>query len=162
MGANAGSGLRMRSRIAGLALGAALLAGAGGSPAQQSEPTPDIVNERDDEMTGMATAMKAISQRIESGSELAGIRDLALRIRGVALRIPELFPPGSNKGQTNATAAIWERRPEFEDRAKALERESRKLAEAAATLNRQEIADQFRAVGRVCASCHETFRKKKE
>ena len=160
MGAKAGSGLRMRLGAAGLALGAALLAG--GSPAQQSEPTPDIVNERDDEMTGMATAMKAISQRIESGSELAGIRDLALRIRGVALRIPELFPPGSNKGQTNATAAIWERRPEFEDRAKALERESRKLAEAAATLNGPEIADQFRAVGRVCASCHETFRKKKE
>ena len=162
MDAGTGSGPRLRAGLAGLVLGIALLAGAAGALSQTSEPTPDIVNERDDEMTGMATAMKAISQRIESGSELAGIRDLALRIRGVAVRIPALFPPGSNKGQTNATAAVWERRPEFEDRAKALERESATLAEAAATQDRQAIADQFRAVGRVCASCHETFRKKKE
>ena len=149
-------------RLAGFVLGAALLAGAAGSPAQEGEPTPAIVNERDDAMNGMATAMKAISQRIESGTDLAGIRDLALSVRGVAVRIPALFPVGSNKGQTNATAAIWERRPEFEDRARTLERESTKLAQIAAAQNRQEIADQFRAVGRVCASCHETFRKKKE
>ena len=147
--------------LAGFALGAALLAGAE-APSQDNEPTPAVVNERLDAMNGMAAAMKAMSQRIESGRDLAGIRELALQVRSVAVTIPALFPPGSRKGLTNATEAIWERRPEFEDRARALERESAKLAEIAATESPSDIADQFRAVGRVCASCHETFRKRKD
>ncbi len=91
--------------LAGFALGAALLAGAE-APSQDNEPTPAVVNERLDAMNGMAAAMKAMSQRIESGRDLAGIRELALQVRSVAVAIPALFPPGSRKGLTNATEAV--------------------------------------------------------
>jgi cytochrome c556 len=77
-----------------------------------------------------------------------------------------LFPEGTGKGDTEAESAalpvIWERRSEFEQKAKDFETESAKLVEVAEGGDMAAVAQQLGALGtKGCGGCHETFREKK-
>jgi cytochrome c556 len=121
------------------------------------EAATGIVKER---TASMSHAMKATGKSIEANRNLASIQEEAGRIREVAARIPHWFPPGSDAKPTDALPAIWQRWSDFQAKAAQLERESAKLAAAAASGDPKSIAAQFRAAGETCSGCHADFRQK--
>ena len=91
-------------------------------------------------------------------------RTLALKIRTHALRIPEFFPSTQHSqagSGTEASPAIWQRWPEFEELAQQLADASGDLASVAGNADAAEFRDHFNAVKKSCRTCHKSFRLKK-
>jgi cytochrome c556 len=136
-----------------------MLAVAMAAPLAAHEHASGVVKERMDAMTDMAKRQKAISQRLKSKRDLAGIKADAEAIAAHAAHIAHLFPAGSTQPPTRARATIWQNSPDFENKAKALEAASRTLAGTdAADPKVQTAAD---AVTRACTACHEKYRARK-
>ena len=140
-------------------LGAALLLAA--MSAQAHEGATGIVKERMDAMEDMAKAMKEIRRRMLANRDLRGIASEAARIASAAQRLPQLFPPGSNGGPSEALPSVWRQWPKFQAEAERLVQETGKLAQSAASGDPKEVAAQYRSAGQVCLDCHETFRAKR-
>ena len=147
-----GVGLSMLA--AGLAACAAMV------PALSHDHATGVVKERMDLMESIGKRMKAINARIKSRQELAKVKDDARAMATSAGHIAHLFPPGSTQHPTEAKTTIWQDFPDFERKAKALEEESAKLAQANAN-DFPALAAQVRAVSRTCGNCHETYRVKR-
>jgi cytochrome c556 len=64
--------------------------------------------------------------------------------------------------KTDAKPEIWKEWAKFEEKAKAFERETAKLADLAGSSDMSGIPAQMKAVGGACKSCHDDFRKPKE
>jgi cytochrome c556 len=72
--------------------------------------------------------------------------------------IPDLFPDGSDKGDTKAGPDVWKDKAGF----KALSFKMRDDAAAAATAaakGKDAFAEAFKAVGANCQACHEKYRQ---
>lgn len=113
-----------------------------------------------DMMEAIAKNMKAISERIKSKSDLAGIKAEAEAIAGHAPHVVHLFPKGSVQKPTEARATIWQNWSDFENKARAMEIESGKLAK----LNTDDfvaLTAQVQAVSQTCSACHTKYRVKK-
>ena len=119
-----------------------------------------IVKERMDMMEAMAKSMKAITDRIKSKSDLAGIKVEAETIAEHAPHMIHLFPKGSTQSPTEARATIWQNWADFESKARALEIESGKLAKMDAD-DFAALSAQVQAVSRTCTACHGKYRVKK-
>jgi cytochrome c556 len=124
------------------------------------EGATGITKQRMDAMESMARAMKAIRRSLEGNRDSAAIQNEADRIREMAVRIPQWFPPGSDAKPTDALPAVWQRWTDFQARATQLEQESIKLVAVAASGDIKNIATQFRAVGQACTACHADYRQK--
>jgi cytochrome c556 len=125
-----------------------------------------LVKERMEGMKSISRAGKVLSGMAKGKQDLdpQQARTLALKIRTHALRIPKLFP-GTAHSQagsgTEASPAIWERWPEFEELAQQLADASGDLASAAGNADTAEFRDHFSAVTESCRTCHKSFRIKK-
>ena len=124
------------------------------------EGATGITKQRMDAMESMARAIKAIRRSLEGNRDSAAIQIEAGRIREMAVRIPEWFPPGSDAKPTDALPAVWQRWTDFQARATQLEQESAKLVAVAASGDIKNIAVQFRVVGQICSACHTDYRRK--
>ena len=111
-------------------------------------------------METMAKSMKAIRERIGGKRELAAIKADAETIASHAPHIAHLFPRGSTQKPTEARGTIWQRWQDFENKAKALEVESRKLAAISAD-DLAALATQARVVSDTCLACHEQYRTRR-
>ena len=120
----------------------------------------DFIEKRQKAMKGNSADVKAIKGAVES-KDYATVETKAKDIMGTADKIPSLFPKGSDKGKTKATAAIWEKSAEFAKQAKNLSKASGELASAAKSKDDTAVAAKFKAVGEVCSSCHKEFRADK-
>ena len=120
----------------------------------------DFIEKRQKAMKGNSADVKAIKGAVES-KDYATVETKAKDIMGTADKIPSLFPKGSDKGKTKATAAIWEKSDEFAKQAKNLSKASGELAAAAKSKDDTAVAAKFKAVGEVCSSCHKEFRADK-
>ena len=118
-----------------------------------------VVRERMVLMEELGKRMKAINTRIRDKQKLTAIKDDARAIAASAAHIAHLFPPGSTQSPTEAKAAIWKNFADFEQKAKALETESAKLAETNAG-DFGALSGRVRAVLQACANCHEAYRLK--
>jgi cytochrome c556 len=141
--------------VAILSLSATALAG------RASEAVSMVIFERIDEMDQMATAMKAISNQINSKKDFADVKKQASSIREIAERLPTLFPEGSGAGRTDAKPEIWSNRPGFDAKTLELVLQAKKLEQAATGDDAAGILSQFHMVEHVCSDCHEVFRAKK-
>jgi cytochrome c556 len=72
-------------------------------------------------------------------------------------QFPSLFPPGSETGDTKASAKIWEDMAGFEAAAAKLVTDA-KAAEAVAADGLDAFKTAFGAVGANCGGCHEAYR----
>jgi cytochrome c556 len=72
----------------------------------------------------------------------------------------DLFPAGSDKGETNALPAVWEKGADFQKAAAALEVATAKLS-AAKPGDAEAVKAAFGEVGKACKGCHDAFRMKK-
>ncbi len=86
----------------------------------------------------------------------------AAAISSIAKMAAELFPKGSDKGDTRALPVIWEQPHDFAKTVQALEAATGELVAAARSGEGNEIKNAFAAVGKACGSCHKKFRKKKK
>lgn len=85
----------------------------------------------------------------------------ATRVAALAPMLPEGFPPGSYvKGKTEAKAAIWEHRAEFDALLTKLANKSAALAEVAKGGDLGAIKPAFSDLTQVCKSCHDKFKEK--
>ena len=120
----------------------------------------EVIEKRQKAMKGNSADVKAIKGAVES-KDYATIETKAKDIMGTADKIPSLFPKGSDKGKTKATAAIWEKSDEFAKNAKNLSKAAGELASAAKSKDDAAVAAKFKAVGEICSSCHKEFRADK-
>lgn len=123
------------------------------------EGATGVAKDRMDLMGDMSQSMKSISKRLRANRDLPAIAADADRISKDSPRISGLFPPGSDKGITDAKPAIWQKWDEFGGNAKKLGEETAKLSSIAASGNASAISDQYRTVTKVCIGCHDTFRR---
>ena len=70
------------------------------------------------------------------------------------------FAPGSDKGKTRAKPEIWDNKADFEEKLGNFRKQAAKLAEVAATGDRQAIAGQFRQTGGACKACHDNYKSR--
>jgi cytochrome c556 len=120
----------------------------------------DVIEKRQKLMKSNSADAKEINNAAKD-KDYATIETKAKEIVGNAGQIVGLFPKGSTKGKTKATAAIWEKHDEFEKNAKNLGKAASELAAAAKAKNDAEVGVKVKALGDVCGSCHDTFRAKK-
>jgi cytochrome c556 len=120
----------------------------------------DVIEKRQQVMKGQSAAVKAIKAAAES-KDFATVETKAKELMSSANQIPSLFPKGSTKGKTKATAAIWEKWDEFEGNAKNLSKASSELAAAAKNKDEAAVGAKIKAVGEACTTCHKAFRADK-
>ncbi len=107
------------------------------------------------------------------GGTLAGIKAVvtmngdvkSLELPGKAIQrwgtvIPTLFPAGSDKGDTKASAKIWEDPEGFKKDSLALSAAGEKLAVAAKAGDQPAVAAAFKEIGEACGACHKEYRLK--
>ena len=121
--------------------------------------TDDIVFDRQRIMKVQDANLAEIQSKMKAGN-IEGIGVNAETISITSLQIPSLFPEGSLTDKSNAKPEIWQRRREFEARAKNLTIWSERLRDAARARDEKAVADILRDYERVtCVACHDTFRK---
>jgi cytochrome c556 len=126
---------------------------------------PGLVSAQDplsERKAGFDAARKAtgeIKAVLDAKGDVSAAADPARRIAAYAARIPSLFPPGSDKGKTDARPEIWTDPSGFAAKAKDLETAATALAAAAAAKDAAATAKQFAAMVGTCKSCHDTFRR---
>ena len=133
--------------IAGCASGDKKMAGSG-----------DVIADRQALMKRQGQAMTDITAKLRAGNVEAVAADAEV-LASTAKQIPALFPPGSTSPKSRAKPEIWQKRAEFENYAKNLEAQSRKLAEVARTKDQAATQAAVTEMGRTtCGACHNAFR----
>lgn len=79
-----------------------------------------------------------------------------------AMLVINAFKAQTADVKTDAKQDIWKDWAKFEEKAKAFERETAKLAELAGSSDMSGVLAQMKAVGEACGACHKEFRKPKE
>lgn len=121
---------------------------------------------RQEAMKGFGGNMKAINEFVEKGAGTP--EDVAAKAGAIeegSKQIVALFPAGTGMddgvGKTAAKKEIWDKPDDFKAAADNMGMLAGKLKEAAATGDKQQIADAFGALGKNgCGGCHQTFRAK--
>ncbi len=140
---------------------AALLAAFAGAvlaaPASAKEP---IVEYREGVMEAIGGHTAALNQII--GGKVPFADDAKPHVQALAAlakMASGIFPPGSDKGETDALPVIWEKPADF---AKALTAFQSAVADLAkeADAPPKEMAPAFDTLVKACKNCHDTFRKK--
>jgi len=86
---------------------------------------------------------------------------LAMTMRNLASIVPDVFPEGSDFGETGALPVIWEKPAEFKAAMDAFVLAAAVLPNAAAEGGRA-YGVAFGDLGKSCKGCHENFREKKK
>jgi cytochrome c556 len=121
--------------------------------------TNDIVFDRQRIMKVQGANLAEIQNKMKAGN-IEGIGVNAEVIAITSMQIPSLFPEGPLTDKSNAKPEIWQRRREFEGRAKNLTIWSERLRDAARAKDEKAVADILKDYERVtCVACHDAFRK---
>jgi cytochrome c556 len=124
--------------------------------------TPDeIVSARRAGFKHVGEVAKAMKEGVESGADVTPFAAGAGDIAAWAVKIPTLFPPGTETvGGTHALPPVWADRAGFDKLANDLAVQAAKLQTVAATGDKAAFLTQFKATGAVCGECHHTYRAK--
>ena len=134
-------------------------------------PTAVLSDDAENYIQYRQAIMKAIGGHMGATSQLLRGRvspqgdHLAMHTSALAALnsdLTQLFPEGSDFGETEAKGEIWDQWDQFEKAANETKAATAKLAEAVAGGDRSEITSAHRAVGRTCKGCHEDFREKND
>lgn len=141
----------------------AVLAAAGCASTESMEmkkmSADDAIAARQKLMKEQGAAMRAIQEKIKAG-QIQAVAPEAEKLAQTADQITPLFPPGSLSAQTSrAKPDIWQKWPQFEGYAKALDTKALQLAATARGGNAQATAAAATDLGKTtCGACHNTFR----
>jgi cytochrome c556 len=151
--------LLFRPRIAVIVTAVLITAGA----AAAHEGATGVVAQRMEVMKQMGQHMKALGAMLAGKApfdhDAAGC--LTQTMHEHCEHVIHMFPPGSDGHHTEATAAVWTNRPEFDARMRRFDAAIEELMAAAASGDRARLGVEFKAVGQECSGCHDNFRQKK-
>ena len=148
---------RYNGRIALIVVCCALIAVA---PVAAHKEATGIVKERMDLMSALGQAMKTLKAmaRASIPVDAAVLLSSAEAIRGHSVTLPALFPTGSYSRPSEALPVIEERRQDFDALFGQLGERAMQLMVLAEVPDPAALAQWFRKTGRICSSCHKTFR----
>jgi len=147
-----------RIRGAAVACFSAIAAGAIAGPAEVAQIKP-----RQDKLRDMGGALKAIDDELKKRTVdwdnvvLPNVQTLKDR-SGYLLN---WFPKGSGPEsgvKTYALPAIWQKNDDFVKLGKAMQGETAKLAQVAASKEMDALRAQSLATGKACKACHDNYR----
>jgi cytochrome c556 len=119
----------------------------------------EAIAQRQQLMKEQGAAMRSIQDKLKAGQVEAVAVD-AEKLAKTSTQILSLFPPGSLNAETSrAKPEIWQKWPEFEGNAKALEAKATQLAATARTGNAQATGAAATELAKTtCGACHTAFR----
>jgi cytochrome c556 len=126
----------------------------------------DPITDRRDAMKSNGAAMKAISEILKVDGAVADIAPQAAKLNEVAMKLPTLFPAGSDQpqgkdpGHTMAKPEIWQNQADFATKVKAFQDEAAMFNTAVAGGDMAAIKAEFDKVGEACGGCHKVYRAK--
>jgi cytochrome c556 len=132
--------------------------GAAAGPAETAQIKP-----RQDKLRDMGGALKAINDEIKKG-RLDWDNTILPNVQTIKERSGYLlkwFPKGSGPEsgvKTYALPAIWQKNDDFMKLGQALQAETLKLDQVAATKNADGLKAQVLATGKACKACHDNYR----
>lgn len=121
----------------------------------------DIIKERQALMkrSGAQAKIGAQMARGRMPFDMEKVQAMYAAFEDKANKLPNLFPEGSDTGDTSASPAIWEKPDEFKA---AIDKFAADIAAAkASTKDLESFRKAFPMVAKNCGGCHESFRIKK-
>lgn len=155
--------MKQQQQLAWWRVGAAVVLVAVSVGGNAENDPEDIIKYRQNVMksngANLAAAGAIIQKKVEFGPRLA---EHAKAVASGSKNIPALFPPGSDFGaDTEALDAVWQKRAEFEKRAKDSEQKANAFAKAV-TAKDPKLAARFKELADSCKACHKDFRKEEQ
>jgi len=129
-----------------------------------AETTPEDAHDyREAVMTALRGHIGASSMIVrglveDNGQLLSHAESLA----NTALELKNLFPAGSNVGESRALPAIWEQPEKFAEAVNANVEATAAFEDAVVGGDAEAIAAAFRTMGQSCRGCHDNFRQSDE
>lgn len=130
--------------------------------AEESDPDA-IIKYRQGVMHAQGGHMTAMAQ-IVRGKVSYGDRLVvhAKALNSIIGNIPELFPEGSDFGETEAKEEIWSNWEKFKKSAETAEQKADAFMKTTQSGDKAAIGQSFKALGEACKACHKDFRKEEE
>jgi len=109
-----------------------------------------------DSVGGTMQAMSAIAkQEVAHPDHLA---PLAQNMANLATIVPDVFPPGSGKGDTKALPEIWSTPAAFKERLDAFVDGAKRLDEVVKSGDMTGFPAALGTLGKACKGCHDNFK----
>ena len=105
----------------------------------------------------MAASAQVVRGKVDQAEALEAH---AAAIAALSKNVPELFPEGSDFGETDAKIAIWDDWSGFEEAARKSSEAAQAYQEAAGSGDRAAVAAAFKDLSDTCKGCHEDYRVK--
>jgi cytochrome c556 len=123
-------------------------------------PQADAIKARKDNFHVLSEQMKAIVQGLGDGLPVSAMQDHVAVADQALQRVPRMFPPGSDKGDTKALPTIWAEPDHFKATYGAALVRMKALVAAAAQSDRSEFGAAVGQMAAACGDCHAAFRAK--
>ncbi len=143
-----------------LAMIGALAAGAMVGGATVALAQADIIKERQENRKQAGAAMRAIKGIIDAKGPTAGAVEQAAKLKTLEVAFGNMFPAGSDKGETKALPTIWSDSAGFKAAGAASIAAYDKLAVAAGSGDMAALTAAFGDAGKTCGACHDKYRVK--
>ena len=120
----------------------------------------NAVAARQAQMKRLREATKAINGYLQGAhDDLGQVRAAAATLQDVGAKMPRLFPRGTavGVGTSRARPAIWTEQAAVGRRIAGFQAAAAGFARAAASGDKAQIGQGFRAVGGACKACHDPY-----
>jgi cytochrome c556 len=146
-----------------VALGTVALALVAGVARAESEPE-DIIKYRQNMMKANGAHVAAAGAILQGKvNEYKGqLAEHARAIEIINKDVAALFPKGSDFGETKALDAVWQKRADFEKRAKEDGQKAAAFSKAVASGDAKAQMAAFKELTEACKACHKDFRKEEK
>ncbi len=152
---------RLRHAILGSL--ATLVALAGIDAVEAADEPANVIKYRQTIMESHGAHLRPIVMVVKGEVSYTGhIAAHARAAHAVSLMLDDVFPDGTDVGDTRARPEIWQDKAQFAAAVKALQTATGELVSVAESGDLTAVGAQLKKVGQACGGCHKTFRKKKE
>ena len=144
-------------------IGAFAVAFAGVAAAEAAEDPANVIKYRQAIMRSHGTHLFPIAMVVKG--EVPYTEHVAAHARAahaVSLMLADVFPEGTDVGDTRAKPEIWQDWAKFEAAIKALQTATGELVRLAESGDMAAVGAQLEEVGKACGGCHKPFRKEKQ
>lgn len=142
---------------------ATLVALAGIDAVEAADEPANVIKYRQTIMQSHGAHLRPIVMVIKGEVSYTGhIAAHARAAHAVSLMLDDVFPDGTDVGDTRARPEIWQDKAQFAAAVKALQTATGELVSVAESGDLAAVGAQLKKVGQACGGCHKPFRKKKE
>ena len=120
----------------------------------------DVIAQRRAGLKRMGEHMQAMKAVVDNRGNVqplaATVDDMLTWYRGM----PQLFPPGSDRGDTRAQPALWNEKANFETINSNMVNQLTALRAVAASGDAAAFATAYSQTGQTCGTCHRPYRQR--